>query len=343
MSSIANISLHETAAPSGYASLVEGAETEASLVPLLASECVQNGGDLLNLATGDSTRPTESIVTDEQAHVSTSPINGTENVTQRPRNDRVRHKTALRCGYPGCKNKSVNENKTPCRIEACLKTVHPGCYSNLLLAAPIVQEEWNGSDGCCCSKRCLKKWRRQIEVSRQSDGTRKRVLWSQDGSLSVVLSWLTTEGNYERYVGGNSTIGRTKDSFHAEIKRLIADTEGCSERSEKDIGTKIASLERAFREASDWLNNTGAGLSNPGEIRAYIQNKWPHYYDLEPILADRPNTRPLYTNEENVSGGQGTKKIIDEVADGDHTNESNYTNPAIDGEIEADTDPRINL
>jgi len=81
-----------------------------------------------------------------------------------------------------------------------------------------------------------------------------------------------------------------------EIASLI-NSECNSDRSDKDVGSKIAGLENDFRDATDWLNQTGAGLDDPVDVRRYIEKKYPQYYQLAPILSSRPNTQPLYTNE----------------------------------------------
>lgn len=78
---------------------------------------------------------------------------------------------------------------------------------------------------------------------------------------------------------------------------------GITHRSNKDIRTKICELERSFREATDWLAQTGQGIrDNQGEvgettIRNYLSKICRNYDILAPIMLDRPSSRPQFTNE----------------------------------------------
>jgi hypothetical protein len=65
------------------------------------------------------------------------------------------------------------------------------------------------------------------------------------------------------------------------------------------VENKITSLERQFRQATDWAENTGQGVSDPGDFEAAILKRCPLYKELEPIMGERPNARPLSTNEDN--------------------------------------------
>jgi len=48
----------------------------------------------------------------------------------------------------------------------------------------------------------LKKWKRKLLEDANRDHSKlKRVLWTEDGSLTVLMEWLTTDGNYDKYVG----------------------------------------------------------------------------------------------------------------------------------------------
>lgn len=60
---------------------------------------------------------------------------------------------------------------------------------------------------------------------------------------------------------------------------------------------KIAAIETSFKKAVDWLDHTGSGIKNEDTIHAYVKRLCPYYYELEPIMIDRTNTRPLCTKE----------------------------------------------
>jgi len=201
-----------------------------------------------------------------------------------------------KCGYPQCRNKDADVISEECAFPGCKRRIHRICYSRLVKEFDPSSEAENTSS-MFCTRRCLKKWKRkQTEESRRDPSKKRRVLWTADGSLAVLMNWLTTEGNYNKYVGGSKNNGRTKSSFHVQLAKLI--NEKCaSQRTEKDVASKIASLEKSIRDASDWLSATGAGLEDPGEVRRYVEKEWPQYYALSPILSSRPNITPLHTNE----------------------------------------------
>ena len=45
--------------------------------------------------------------------------------------------------------------------------------------------------------------------------------------------------------------------------------------------------------------NTGQGVEDPGSFEAAVLKRCPLYKELEPIMGERPNARPLGTNEED--------------------------------------------
>jgi hypothetical protein len=99
---------------------------------------------------------------------------------------------------------------------------------------------------------------------------------------------MTTEGtNYSAYAGSNGNVkGKSKAQYHKEIALLIQSKAPDSERDAKDVENKIVSLERQFRLASDWANNTGQGVENPGNFQAAIQKRCPLFSELEPIMGE---------------------------------------------------------
>lgn len=83
-------------------------------------------------------------------------------------------------------------------------------------------------------------------------------------SQSILMDWLTTEGNYARWTGSDGQRGETKETLLTEIRQKM-EAVGIHGRTNADIRSRIATLQHRFREANDWLNNTGAGLRSDAE------------------------------------------------------------------------------
>ena len=44
-----------------------------------------------------------------------------------------------------------------------------------------------------------------------------------------------------------------------------------TQKTPKDVENKLESLKVLFRVATDWINGTGAGLDNPGDVTTYVK------------------------------------------------------------------------
>ncbi|KAJ3234552.1 hypothetical protein HDU78_005768 [Chytriomyces hyalinus] len=117
-------------------------------------------------------------------------------------------------------------------------------------------------------------------------------------SLTVLMMWLTEYPNYSRYKGAGKT-GENKESLYVENEVQI------HHRDANVISLKIQELESSFKDAKDWLAQTGQGIMDEegdGEeteqnISLYIKKKCPFYNQLEPIMGERASTQPLATNK----------------------------------------------
>ncbi|TYZ66706.1 hypothetical protein PybrP1_001664 [[Pythium] brassicae (nom. inval.)] len=108
-----------------------------------------------------------------------------------------------------------------------------------------------------------------------------RTRWNNDGphdgvsSLNVLLDWITTHGNYDKWRRGDKNSGETKAVLASQIAGRIRDAGITTPRKPKDIISKIGQLEQSYREA-----------------RSAAPTKTSFN-----ILGDRPSARALLTNE----------------------------------------------
>jgi hypothetical protein len=173
-----------------------------------------------------------------------------------------------------------------------------------------------------------------------------RLLWTRDGkggpddphtSMSTLLKWLTTEGNYSKYRGGPTSHGKGKLHWASIISADIKTTGIRKYRSSKAIKNKIINLEETFKNAHDWAGQTGAGVKedDPQSFDEYVLKKCPHYFDLLPVMQDRSNARPKLTSDnlEDIIESDGELNIGDNsgLDSDDSSGTDSHDNDDMDG------------
>ena len=211
---------------------------------------------------------------------------------------------------------SQSQELLTCWKEDCDGYIHEGCCKLLLDRYEVPTEERpsaedveaNNTDKIVfCTKTCYLSWKadkaRKLKAQKKGEQAAKKrpkkVPWEEDGSLTVLMDWITEHGNYAAYSGSSGNKGKTKSAYYKQIAEMIRSKNPSSERTEKDVENKITALERQFRTAVDWANNTGQGVENPGDFKAALLKRCPLYEQLEPIMGERPNAVPLSSNEPN--------------------------------------------
>ncbi|KAF1336336.1 hypothetical protein FI667_g133, partial [Globisporangium splendens] len=92
---------------------------------------------------------------------------------------------------------------------------------------------------------------------------KQRILWDSDAatrdgktSIGILLEWLTTPGNYDRWKDGKSQFGETREALCSQIKAEMK-KHGILHRENANIRTQISELERAYDTAVAWLMLNG--------------------------------------------------------------------------------------
>lgn len=162
-----------------------------------------------------------------------------------------------------------------------------------------------------CSIRCMQKVTKHLlpSTSPTVEATdSSRLLWHEDGpsesvnSLSVLVDWLTTEGNYARYRGSDDE-GRTpaegvidKRGYCNMIAELMRRSGIRKPRTPDAIKNKIASIAGDWACAHDFLNRTGAGIEDEMTLHDAVKKRCALYYTLAPTFASQGNASG-FTNE----------------------------------------------
>jgi len=73
----------------------------------------------------------------------------------------------------------------------------------------------------------------------------------------------------------------------------------------RQVQERIRAIESKYKDAADWLNNTGSGVTDENNLREALVKRCQYYYELQPIMEERPNVRPLYTNQMDVEEDDG--------------------------------------
>jgi len=208
---------------------------------------------------------------------------------------------ALKCSLRQCKNTDAAALQFTCGFKDCGKTIHRPCYmafiaKNNLLVLP--------DEKFCCGV----KAHHSSVLKAAANPVNEKTRWDADGpngpdtepsSMSVLLDWWTVEGNYSKYRGGKDQTGKTKETFWQMLSQLIKEKGILVERSAVSVGSKIIRMEAMYKDAADWLAQTGQGvLAEGGDVTDAVKKRCPFFYIIDPIMRDRPSIKPLALSDE---------------------------------------------
>ena len=184
-----------------------------------------------------------------------------------------------------------------------------------------------------CSKKCFKAMiKKKVTPKKAPSATR----WSNDGpndflnSQSILMDWITTEGNYNRYRGGDKHNGMSKASIATSIGTEIYNKIGVP-RLGKDVENKIQNLEAQYKKASDWKGATGAGISDPGKVEEYLRKLCPYYFELQPIMESRHTTRPLLCSGSHIASYERKQSNNSDIESEDDNKRNEIISECVDG------------
>jgi hypothetical protein len=200
----------------------------------------------------------------------------------------------------------------------------------------LVNTTGNGEELRVCTKKCY------IALQKALSGS-ERILWTKDGrngptdpvnSMSILIDWLTTEGNFSRFRGNKE--GKTKLAICEEVANIMKEKGIVAERTGKLILDKILVIEKSFKVAHDWINQTGQGVDDTEQFEQAVTKRCQFYYELEQVMGDRAANRALVTNADLQSEQEDDD--YDEEAN-DYDEEANdYDEEAKEGDEEASVD-----
>ena len=75
-----------------------------------------------------------------------------------------------------------------------------------------------------------------------------------------------------------------------EVVNAITNTGITTTRTQEAVIAKISQLETDYDKAHDWLIGSGSTIKNEATVKAILQMRRRHYYDLYDVMQDRASS-----------------------------------------------------
>ena len=225
----------------------------------------------------------------------------------------------------------TDEDKYLYICASCDKSFHLDCYKSFIVENDLTHLVKELRISFVCGKRCYQKVKKDMFNPNKNNNVPKDnpKFWDNDGdpsSLEVLLDWITDEKNSDKYFGAEDT--SSKNGFSVEdgvsklglckqISELILLKNG-NNRSPDSVRSKIDDLMSRFKVTHDWIFATGQGVrETEGEenFKQIVIDKFKYYYDLEPVMCQRPSIRPMFTTDDDDINISQRLNAEDEVND----------------------------
>ena len=131
-----------------------------------------------------------------------------DNETNVPETQETMSQVAKKCSMRGCR--VTNAPTFACIAQDCSRIMHMQCYSSMCTKNRLSLFE---GDCVVCTKSCYNKHMRRLKIEKQEEEEVLTLNWEKDGkggvddpsnSMSVLLNWWTTVGNYAKYRGDSN-------------------------------------------------------------------------------------------------------------------------------------------
>ena len=186
--------------------------------------------------------------------------------------------------------------------------------------------------------------------------TKKR--WDRDStpgssntSISILIGWMTTEGNYNAY-RGDVVMGKTRERICNDVADSINNSGVLSMCTGPHVERKIRKLESEFKHALTFFSETGQGLewndarklnkddkgNHSQSVKDLILRRCQYYYELELVFRHHPNFEALsmFSSQDpnNNADEEGTlDDAYDELDDDDDNKDGGTVDDVVKEEV----------